>query len=72
MTAHVCTAWYRAPELLVATSSVNRLDRETEPGATQLYGASVDAWSFGAVVYELLSGEQVARAFTGAELLNCL
>ena len=72
MTAHVCTAWYRAPELLVATSSVNRLDRETEPGATQLYGASVDVWSFGAVVYELLSGEQLARAFTGAELLNCL
>ena len=72
MTAHVCTAWYRAPELLVATSSVQRLDRQTEPGATQCYGASVDVWSFGAVVYELLSGKQLARAFSGADLLNCL
>ena len=37
------------------------------------YGAAMDVWSYGAVVYELLTGgEQLARAANGAGVLRCL
>ena len=59
MTALVCTSWYRAPELLV------RLD--AREAYTQIrYGMSIDVWSYGAVVYEMLAGEPLARAIDGA------
>ena len=35
---------------------VDRVLEETTP-----YGSSLDVWSFGAVVYEALSGETLAR-----------
>ena len=71
MTARVCTAWYRAPELLAETASADRLEK-SEDGPAIKYGVAVDIWSYGAVVYEMLAGEALARASTGAALLRCL
>ena len=75
MTPGVCTAWYRAPELLSDSTTAELLDK---PGAgdskpTVGYGAAMDVWSYGAVVYELLTGgQQLARASHGAGLLRRL
>ena len=59
MTAMVCTAWYRPPELWAGTMDDHEVDQVFEE--TTPYGSSVDVWSFGAVVYEALSGNNLAR-----------
>ena len=73
MTKRVCTAWYRAPELLVHTGGVDSLDVDSsgysDPECS--YGLPVDVWSFGSVVYELLAGKPLARADTGAGVVAC-
>ena len=71
MTAHTCTSWYRAPELIVVCSSVDHLDVSPEEGVHE-YGLPVDVWSYGAVVYEMLAGKPLARAYSGAEMVVCL
>eukprot|EP00974_Lingulodinium_polyedra_P002643 248433-Lingulodinium_polyedra.AAC.1 len=55
MTAMVCTAWYRPPELWAVTMDDHDLDQDIQEAVP--YGSSLDVWSFGAVVYEVLSGE---------------
>ena len=55
MTAHVVTSWYRPPELLL-------LDNELLHEGDVRYGCSLDVWSYGCVVYELLSGTVLCRA----------
>ena len=73
MTKLVCTAWYRAPELLVHTGGVDVLDvysiGRSDPACS--YGLPVDVWSFGSVVYELLAGKPLARADTGVGVVAC-
>ena len=71
MTARMCTSWYRAPELIAACSSVDHLD--VSPAEKLCgYGLPVDAWSYGAVVYEMLAGKPLVRAASGAEMVVCL
>ena len=41
MTAHVCTSWYRAPELLVATVTPGELDARHRPCVMFEYGMSL-------------------------------
>ena len=41
--AHICSRWYRAPELLLA----------------EAYGEGVDLWSAGCILAELLRGGRV-------------
>ena len=66
MTARVCTAWYRGPELLREEDS----DREEED--IMQYGLSLDVWSFGTVFFELLFGKPLARSDCLEGLLACL
>ena len=71
MTARVCTAWYRPPELWAPTMDDCNVDEHFEE--TTPYGSSLDVWSFGAVVYEVLSGETLARrAGTGAAMVQAV
>ena len=71
MTANVCTSWYRPPELWAATMDDHDVDQHFEE--TTPYGCSLDVWSFGAVVYEALSGETLARrAGTGAAMMQAV
>jgi len=67
MTTHVCTSWYRAPELLVATATLDQLDAYLDTEKTTSYGMSLDVWSYGAVVYEMLEGTPLAQSGSGAE-----
>ena len=69
MTAYVCTAWYRASELLAATATPHELDAPHRSCPKVEYGMSFDVWSYGAVVYETLAGEPLARACDGAGAL---
>ncbi len=71
MTANVCTAWYRAPELAVGSVSHDGLDMTPTGRQRCVYGAPVDVWSYGAVVYEMLVGKPLARAWTGPGLVAC-
>ena len=73
MTKRVCTAWYRAPELLVHTGGVDSLDVHSSGYSDPLcsYGLPVDVWSFGSVVYEMLAGKPLARADTGVGVVAC-
>jgi serine/threonine protein kinase len=70
----VCTSWCRPPELWALTIDDHHLDgygnaTEVEMCAGTHYGTSLDVWSFGAVVYEVLSGSTlVGRARTGAAM----
>jgi serine/threonine protein kinase len=71
MTALVCTAWYRPPELWAFTMDDHDEDQDFEE--TTPYGSSLDVWSFGAVVYEALSGETLARrAGNGAAMVRAV
>ena len=71
MTARVCSAWYRPPELWAVTMDDHGEDENFEE--TTPYGFSLDVWSFGAVVYEALSGETLSRrAGTGAEMVQAV
>ena len=75
MTAKVCTAWYRPPELWAGTMDDHVVDADasSDDVETTPYGPSLDVWSFGAVVYEALSGETLARrARNGAEMVQAL
>ena len=75
MTAKVCTAWYRPPELWAGTMDDHVIDADasSDDVETTPYGPSLDVWSFGAVVYEALSGETLARrARNGAEMVQAL
>ena len=73
MTPGVCTAWYRAPELLSESMTPMLLDRPQDEHAPLVkYGAPMDVWSYGVAVYELLIGRQSARAAHGAGLLRAL
>jgi len=73
MTKAVCTAWYRAPELLVHTGGVNTLEVYTSNEGDRLcpYGLGVDIWAFGLVAYELIMGKPMARAATGVGVVVC-
>ena len=62
MTAHVVTSWYRPPELLL-------LDEQVFRDGDVRYGCSLDAWSYGCVVYELLSGTVLCRASLTREMV---
>ncbi|KAL0464081.1 UNVERIFIED_CONTAM: putative serine/threonine-protein kinase [Sesamum latifolium] len=55
MTSRVITLWYRPPELLL--------------GATY-YGVSVDLWSAGCILAELLAGKPILRGRTEVEQLH--
>ena len=66
MTACVCTAWYRAPELIVVTFTPGRLDAHLMDEQKVMYGMGLDVWSYGAVVYEMLAGKPLARSYDGA------
>ena len=57
MTALVCIAWIRAPELLNNTFAVGIVDRVYDRDQLTTYGAAVDVWSGGVVMYEKLAGE---------------
>ncbi len=71
MTALVCTSWYRPPELWAVTMDDHDVDQDFED--TTPYGSSLDVWSFGAVVYEALSGETLARrARNGAAMVQAV
>ena len=75
MTAKVCTAWYRPPELWAGTMDDHVIDADqcADDEETTPYGSSLDVWSFGAVVYETLSGETLARrAGNGAAMVQAL
>ena len=74
MTPGVCTAWYRAPELLSESATAKLLDKPLHESLPPVaYGAAMDVWSYGAVVFELLTGgEKLARAMHGAGLLRML
>jgi len=71
MTARVATAWYRAPELLGATMTPTSLDAVS---ATERcgYGAPIDVWSYGAVLWEMLEGRPLVFAATGSGVMQCL
>ena len=70
MTAKVVTAWYRPPELWAVTMDNYDVDEVFEETETAPYGSSLDVWSFGAVVYEVLSGVTLARrAGNGAAMV---
>ena len=72
MTAMVCTAWYRPPELWAVTMDDHDVDQDFDEETTP-YGSSLDVWSFGAVVYEALSGETLARrAGNGAAMVQAV
>ena len=77
MSARVCTATYRAPELFPSSMSPRRVD-VTMPDKDEqrcLYGPAADVWSYGAVVYELLLGKALVPGgdpMSGAALLGCL
>ena len=67
MTAKERTAWYRPPELWAGTMDDHLID------ADQSYGPPLDVWSFGAVVYEVLSGEILARrSGSGAAMVQAV
>ena len=71
MTTMVCTAWYRPPELWAFTMDDHDLDQEIQEAVP--YGCSLDVWSFGAVLYEVLSGESlVRRARNGAAMVQAV
>ena len=73
MTTHVCTSWYRAPEVLVATTTPDLLDAYVTDAKEKIkYGMSMDVWSYGAVVYEMLAGKPLARAADGAGIVALL
>ena len=75
MTAKVCTAWYRPPELWAGTMDDHVIDADQhfDDEETTPYGSSLDVWSFGAIVYEVLSGETLARrAGNGAAMVQAL
>jgi len=55
MTAAVCTAAYRAPELVAATMTLVCLDATCGPRRIA-YGVAIDVWSYGAVLWEMLRG----------------
>jgi serine/threonine protein kinase len=75
MTVKVVTAWYRPPELWAGTMDDHVIDADHDDDVeeTTLYGFSLDVWSFGAVVYEALSGETLARrAWNGVAMVQAL
>ena len=74
MTARVGTAWYRPPELWAPTMDDHLLDADHDDNErTPPYGSSLDVWSFGAVVYEALSGQTLAaRAANGKAMAQAL
>ena len=76
MSPLVCTAWYRAPELIVWTMTPAAVDVRCHDarGVPKLvpYGRAVDVWSFGCVVGELLRGAPLISAATGAGVVAAL
>ena len=69
MTALVVTSCWRALELLGNTVTADKLEADDDMEQMTMYGASVDVWSYGATVYEILTGEHLAGASSGAGLL---
>ena len=60
-------------QVLMAKACDARLQREVRRRAERALTASLDVWSFGAVVYEVLSGETLARrAGTGAAMVQAV
>ena len=57
MTTNVASSWYGSPELLHL-----QVRRAEAPDKYTQYGASIDGWSYGALVYELLLGKPLARS----------
>ena len=72
MTAKMCSAWYSHPEIWASTMDDHVIDADDDEETTP-YGSSLDVWSFGAVVYEALSGETlVRRAGNGTAMVQAL
>ena len=75
MTAAVCTAYYRAPEVFAYSGGVNTLEWYADDDDDDLgmctYGPQVDVWSYGSVVYELLMGRPLARGESGTAVAAC-
>ena len=61
MTRLVVTAWYRAPELLLAKKEL--LAR---------YSYAVDVWSWGCVVYEMVEGQPLVASASESGMLACI
>lgn len=59
-TEYVATRWYRAPELLLPSTS----------GDKAAYGPAVDIWAIGCLVAELLTGKPAFPGGTDAEQLQ--
>jgi serine/threonine protein kinase len=72
MTALVATAWYRAPEFLHATMTPTCLDAVSADPQRCGYGAPMDVWSYGAVLWEMLEGRPLVFAATGSGVMQCL
>lgn len=53
-TKEIMTLWYRAPEVLLDNLCYNK---------------SIDLWSAGAIIYEMLTGEHLFRATSEIELI---
>ena len=60
MTPLVCTCWYRPPELWGQTTDRHDVDVDRDVCTTTTYSYSLDVWSYGAVVYEALTGSRLA------------
>ena len=71
MSAAVSTAAYRAPELIAATMTPACVDDKHGP-LRVAYGAAIDVWSYGAVLWEMLQGMPLVVAATGAGVLAAL
>ena len=71
MTALVCTAWDRPPGLWALTMDDHVVDQGDD--VCTPYVPSLDVWSFGAVIYEVLSGETLGgRAGNGTAMVQAV
>lgn len=72
MTARVATLWYRAPELLFSAVEAGDGEDDVDDGRQESYSTSIDVWSYGCVLYELLRGEPLAQADGPFKAVRCV